>query len=150
MASEKDQAKSKSITVNVKFRGQQKGQELPQVRAYVFDRTGRFLDSKLVEGKPLAFAVEAGPNYQFRVGPDFLKDQEVAPADLAARLDKAKAITQDYIPAIHGAVLPILVDHLIWPCWIFPTCINVHGTIRKLLNPGSARPAYATICQGTV
>jgi hypothetical protein len=150
MPSENDKAKRKSITVNVKFQGQQKGQELPPARAYVFDRTGRFLDSKLVEGKPLAFTVEAGPKYQFRVGPDFLKDQKAAPADLAAQLDKAKAITQDYIPAIHGDVLPIVIDHLIWPCWIFPTCINVHGTVRKLLNPGSARPAYATICQGTV
>ena len=113
MPSENDKAKRKSITVNVKFQGQQKGQELPPARAYVFDRTGRFLDSKLVEGKPLAFTVEAGPKYQFRVGPDFLKDQKAAPADLAAQLDKAKAITQDYIPAIHGGVLSVVVDHLI-------------------------------------
>lgn len=150
MASKNDNAERKSITVNVKFQGQQKGQELPPARVFVFDRTGRFLDSKLVEGKPLAFSVEAGPKYQFRVGPDLLKDQKAVPADLAAQLDKAKAITQDYIPAIHGDIVPIVVDHLIWPCWIFPTCINAHGTVRKLLNPGSARPAYAAICQGTV
>jgi hypothetical protein len=100
MASENDKAKSKSITVNIKLQGQQKGQELPQARAYLFDRTGRFLDSKVVEGKPLAFSVEAGAKYQFRVGPDFLKVQKVVPADLAAQLDKAKAITQDYIPVL--------------------------------------------------
>src|SRR5260370_27323772 len=88
MTSENDRAKRKSITVNVKFQGQQKGQELPPTRAYVFDRTGHLLDSKLVEGKPLTFSVEAGPKYQFRVGPDFLKDQKAVPVDLAAQLDK--------------------------------------------------------------
>src|SRR5262249_31630909 len=134
----------------VKFQGQQKGQEVPHARAYLFDRAGRFLDSQLVDGKPLVFSVEADPRYQFRVGPDFLKDQKAAPTDLIAQLDKAKATTQDYIPAIHGDALTVIVDHLTWPCWIFPTCINVHGTVRKLLNPGSDRPAYATICQGTV
>ena len=150
MANKNDKGERKSITVDVKFQGQQKGQELPPARAYLFDRAGRFVDSKLVDGKPLTFSVDAGLKYQFRVGPDLLKDQKAPPADLAAQLDKAKAITQDYIPAIHGDVLSIIIDHLIWPCWIFPTCINVHGTVRKLLNPGSARPVYASICQGTV
>ena len=150
MTNKNDKAEQRSITVTVKFQGQQKGQELPPARAYLFDRTGRFLDSKLADGKPLAFQVDVGPKYQFRIGPDLLKDQKSVPTDLVAKLDKAKAITQDYIPAIHGGVLSVVVDHLIWPCWLFPTCINVHGTVRKLLNPGSARPVYATICQGTV
>lgn len=146
MANNADQ---KSIKVDITFQGHQKGQDLPSTRAYLFDRTGRFIDSKLVEGQPLAFSVDAGPKYQFRIGPDLLKDQK-APANLSALLDKAKAITQDYIPAINGDALTVIIDHLIWPCWIIPTCINVHGTVRKLLNPGSIRPAYATICQGTV
>jgi len=149
MPDKKEKAGQKSISVNVNFQGQQKGQDLPSARAYLFDLNGRFLDSKLVDGKPLSFSVEAGPKYQFRIGPDLLKDQK-APSDLAAQLDKAKAITQDYIPAIHGEALSVIIDHLIWPCWIFPTCINVHGTVRKLLNPGSDRPVYASICQGTV
>ena len=33
--------------------------------------------------------------------------------------------------------------------WLF-TCINVHGAVRKLLNPGGDRPQYAPICSGTV
>src|SRR5664279_1757670 len=138
MANKNDKGERKSITVNVKFQGQQKGQELPPARAYLFDRAGRFLDSKLVDGKPLAFSVEAGPRYQFRVGPDLLRDQKTVPADLVAQLEKAKAISQDYIPAIHGDAVAVIVGHLVWPCWIFPTCINVHGTVRKLLNPGWA------------
>jgi hypothetical protein len=150
MANKNDKAEQKSITVNVKFQGQQKGQEVPPARAYLFDRAGRFLASEAVDGKPLAFLVDVRQKYHLRVGPDLLKDQKVVPTDLVAQLDKAKAISQDYIPAIHGDALSIVVDHLIWPCWLFPTCINVHGTVRKLLNPGSARPVYASICQGTV
>jgi hypothetical protein len=150
MATKKDNAEQKSITVHVGFRGQTKGQEVPQARVYLFDRAGRFLDSKPVNGKPLVFLVAVGPKYQLRVGPDLLKDHKAAPVDLVAQLNKAKAISQDYIPAIHGDALSLVVDHLIWPCWLIPTCINVHGTVRKLLNPGGARPAYATICQGTV
>src|SRR5579864_6877140 len=64
-----NKAEQKSIKVQVKFQGQQKGQELPSTRAYLFDRTGHFIDSKLVEGKPLSFSVDAGPKYQLRIGP---------------------------------------------------------------------------------
>ena len=70
-----NKAEQKSIEVDVTFQGHQKGQDLPSTRAYLFDRSGRFVDSKLVEGKPVAFSVEAGPKYQFRVGPDLLKDR---------------------------------------------------------------------------
>jgi hypothetical protein len=150
MANKKDNAEQKSITVNVSFQGQTKGQEVPQARVYLFDRAGSFVDSKLVDGKPLTFQVDVGPKYQLRVGPDFLKDQKAVPADLVSQLNKAKAVTQDYIPAIHGSAVSVVIGHPIWPCWLVPTCINVHGTVRKLLNPGSDRPAYATICQGTV
>src|SRR4029077_9070024 len=150
MANKEDSAERKSITVNVSFRGHAKGQEVPQARVYLFDRAGRFLDSKPVDGKALGFLVDVGPTYQLRVGPDLLKDQKAVPTDLVAQLNKAKAISQDYIRAIHGDALSLVVDHLIWPCWLFPTCINVHGTVRKLLNPGSTRPVYASICQGTV
>jgi hypothetical protein len=87
MANEKDKRERKSVTVNVNFQGQQKGQELPPARVYLFDRAGRFLDSKLVDGKPLPFSVEAGPRSQFRVGPDLLKDQKAVPADLVAELE---------------------------------------------------------------
>ena len=150
MASKNDKGDQKQITVHVNFQGQQKDQQLPAARAYQFDRAGRYVGSQAVTGQPLQFSVEAGPKYQFRVGPDLLKDQKNVPADLLAQLDKGKAVSQDYIPAIHGDALSVIVDHLIWPCWLFPTCINVHGTVRKLLNPGSSRPVYATICQGTV
>jgi hypothetical protein len=145
-----DTAEQKSIAVSISFEGQTKGQELPQVRAYLFDSAGRFVDSKLFDGKPLAFSVVAGLKYRVRIGPDFIKDSKTAPPDLVAQLDKAKAVSQDYIPAIHGSALSLVINHRIWPCWIVPTCINVHGTVRKLLNPGSDRPAYAAICQGTV
>jgi len=148
MASTNDKAELKSITVNVKFHGQTREQQAPAARAYLFDGAGHLVTSKLVEGKALTF--EAGPRYRVRVGPDLLKDAKEVPADLSAQLDKAKAVSQDYIPAIHGGALTIPIDHVIWPCWFFPTCINVHGSVRKLLNPGGDRPIYAPICQGTV
>jgi hypothetical protein len=37
MANKNDKGKRKSITVDVKFQGQQKGQELPPSRAYLFE-----------------------------------------------------------------------------------------------------------------
>ena len=43
MTNKNDKAEQRSITVTVKFQGQQKGQELPPARAYLFDRTGRLL-----------------------------------------------------------------------------------------------------------
>lgn len=33
--------------------------------------------------------------------------------------------------------------------WLFH-CINIHGTVRKLLNPGGSPTSYATICSGNV
>ena len=150
MTNENSKTERKLITVDVKFQGQEKGDETPAGRAYLFDSAGRFVDSKLVDGKPLAFSVEPGPRYQFRIGPDLMEGEKVLPANFVEMLNKANAITQDYIPALHGASLGVVVERPNWLCWLFPTCIHVHGTVRKLLNPGSARPAYATICQGTV
>ena len=73
----------KSITVNVEFRGPVEG-KAPSVRAYLFDRTGRFVSSKLADGKPITFQVDAGTRSQIRVGPDLLKDNKT-PTDLAAQ-----------------------------------------------------------------
>src|SRR5437879_219849 len=117
-------AEQKSITVKVEFRDPVEG-KAPSARVYLFDRTGRLVSSKLADGKPLTFHVDAGSRSQFRVGPDLLKDNQ-APADLAAQLDRAKAFGQDYIPAIHGDRLTIAIHQVYWLCWIFPTCINVH------------------------
>ncbi len=141
-------AEQKSIRVNVDFRGTDG--KTPSARAYLFDLYGRFVTSQPAEGKPLTFQVNAGEKYRVRVGPDLLKDQKTPPADLAAQLDQAKAFSQDYIPAIHGDILTLPINQQFWLCWFFPTCINVHGTVRKLLNPGSTQPVYASICQGTV
>jgi len=138
----------KSLRVNVEFRGTEG--KTPSARAYLFDLYGRFVSSHPVEGKPVTFSVNEGQKYRVRVGPDLLKDQKAAPADLAAQLDQAKAFSQDYIPALHGEVLTVPISQQYWLCWLFPTCINVHGTVRKLLNPGSAQPLYSSICQGTV
>jgi hypothetical protein len=89
-------AEQKSITVNVEFLGPVEG-KAPSARAYLFDRNGRYVASKLVDGKPLAFQVDAGSRSQVRVGPDLLKDNK-APTDLTAQLDKAKALGRTIFP----------------------------------------------------
>src|SRR5882724_8082337 len=142
-------AHEKSIRVNVEFRGTGEG-KTPPVRAYLFDLYGRFVTSQPLEGKPLTFPVNEGQKYRVRVGPDLLKDSKTAPANLTAQLDQAKAFSHDYIPAIHGDNLSLSINQQFWSCWFFPTCIDVHGIVRKLLNPGSTQPVYASICQGTV
>jgi hypothetical protein len=142
-------AHQESIRVNVEFRGA--GEEkAPSARAYLFDLNGRLVASQPLEGKALTFPVNEGQKYRVRVGPDLLKDSKVAPANLAAQLDQTKAFSQDYIPAIHGGNLSLGINQQFWSCWFFPTCINVHGTVRKLLNPDSTQAVYASICQGTV
>src|SRR5260370_895630 len=142
-------ADQKTIRVNVDFRGTGEG-KTPSTRAYLFDLYGRFITSQPVEGKPLTFPVNAGQKYRVGVGRDLLKDQKAEPANLTTQLDQAKAFSQDYIPAIHGDILSVAINQQYWLCWLFPTCINVHGMVRKLLNPGSAQPVYAPICQCTV
>lgn len=66
-----------------------------------------------------------------------------------AQLTKANALTKDYIPELGLASLSFALFPPIWFCW-FQTCIPVHGTVRKLLNPGGTPPLYASICTGTV
>jgi hypothetical protein len=127
-----------TITVNVVLASQE-GQKLPTARAYLFDRVGRLVDSHPV-AQAIRFNVSPTQDYRVTVGPDLLKDGK-PPADLTGQLAKAKAVSKD--------ALDFTIHPVIWICW-FPTCINVHGTVRKLLNPGGSPAQYAPICTGTV
>ena len=135
-----------SVTVNVKFLGDD-GRKRPTARAYLFDRAGRLLDSQLAHGATTLKA-RSGQDYRVTVGPDLIKDGK-APANLAAQLVKARAVSQDSRFQAARHAYDFAVADLVWICW-FPTCINVHGTVRKLLNPGGSPPQYAPICTGTV
>ena len=135
-----------SITVNVAL-APAEGQKAPSVRAYLFDRAGRLVDSRPAT-KSVTFKVDPRQDYRVTVGPDLLKDEK-PPADLAAQLVKSKAVSQDSRAQLAQEVLNFNIHNVIWICWI-ATCINVHGTVRKLLNPGGTPPQYAPICTGTV
>jgi hypothetical protein len=135
-----------TITVNVVLASQE-GQKLPTARAYLFDRVGRLVDSHPV-AQAIRFNVSPTQDYRVTVGPDLLKDGK-PPADLTGQLAKAKAVSKDALHRLGQPTLDFTIHPVIWICW-FPTCINVHGTVRKLLNPGGSPAQYAPICTGTV
>lgn len=147
------ESKSKSqgtLTVNAVLHAQHKGQELPPARAYLFDRSGQLVDSKPVGKEAVSFPIASDQPYQVVVGPDLLAGGEKpTPADLMAQISKANAVRKDYIPQLKQSVIDFPIYHNIFVCW-WQTCILVHGTVRKLLNPGSGSPQYAPICSGIV
>ena len=149
MPTKADNTSKTTITVDVAFRDYPVGKELPHTRAYLFDSAGRLAESKPVHKEPVKFEVAAGQRYQVKVGPDLLHNKKEHPADLVGQLTRAKALTQDYVPALGVDKLSFAAFPTIYGCW-FETCIFVHGTVRKLLNPGSNQPLYAPICTGTV
>jgi hypothetical protein len=135
-----------SITVHVAL-SPKEGAKVPAARAYLFDTAGRLVSSEPA-AKSVTFKVDPHQDYRVTVGPDLLQDGK-APAGLAAQLTKAKAVSQDSRAVLGSDVLKFNIFPPIWICW-FPTCMNVHGTVRKLLNPGGTPPQYAPICSGTV
>ncbi len=141
-------ASAGSFKVNVVFSGQQKGEDLPPSRAYLFDRSGKLLDSEVVVNGAAAFRVEPKAGQKVMVGPDLYVAGK-PPADLEAQLVKSNAVTQDIVPQVVKSGLRVPISNYVWGCW-WKTCIVVHGTVRKLLNPGDPNPQYATICNGTV
>jgi hypothetical protein len=133
----------KTISVKVALHGQTEGQSLPSARAYLFDRADRLIHSELVRDQSVAFNVTANQAYRVTVGPDLLAEGE-APANLAAQLAKANALSQDFLPTGPNSA-ELRINPNIWFCW-FPTCINVHGTVAKQFSAGGT----ASICNGTV
>ncbi|UQX89267.1 hypothetical protein M6D93_04500 [Jatrophihabitans telluris] len=117
------------------------------VRAYLFDSAGRVVDSALV-GNDLSFRVDPKRRYRVTVGPDLSVDEHV-PADAAALLRAAGAISRDVAPAYAPGTVSLRIEESLRLLWIF-RCITIHGTVRKHLNPGGTPPAYAPICAGTV
>src|SRR5947209_17553509 len=99
-----------SITVNVALTPVE-DQKAPNVRAYLFDRAGRLVDSRPAT-KSVTFKVDPRQDYRVTVGPDLLKDEKPR-ADLAAQLVKAKAVTQDSPAQLAQEVLNFNIHHVI-------------------------------------
>ena len=139
---------SRQLTVRFSIEGVQSGQSAPELRVYLFTHNGSLVDSRPARGESVTFAIDPGRDYRVTVGPDVMRG-EVQPADLAGTLLKASSLSRDWLHQIAPEALEFRIFPPIWRCW-FPVCINVHGTVRKLLNPGGTPPQYAPICTGTV
>ena len=138
-----------TLKVEVVLHGQERGEELPAARAYLFDQAGRLVGHEPVRREAISFPIDSSQNYRVLVGPDLMGGIKEAPANLAEQLAQANAVSRDVIAQAKQDNLRIAVTKFVWFCW-WETCIVVHGTVRKLLNPGNANPQYAPICNGVV
>jgi hypothetical protein len=142
-------AKLRPLKVEVVLHGQEQGEELPATRAYLFDQAGRLAGHEPVKREAISFPVDGSQNYRLVVGPDLMGGSKEAPANLAAQLAQANTVSRDVIAQAKQDNLRIAITKFVWFCW-WETCIVVHGTVRKLLNPGNPNPQYAPICNGVV
>jgi hypothetical protein len=137
------------LKIEVAFYGQEKKEDLPRVRAYLFDRTGQLVASEQVEKGIATLQIEPEKSYRIKVGPDLLVERNDLSSNLALQLAKAKAVTKDVNPQIKLESVRFPIPKPIWYCW-WETCVIVHGTVRKLINPGDPQPKYLPICNGIV
>jgi hypothetical protein len=135
--------KVKTIAVQLALQGQIAGQEPPTARAYLFNRAGKLVASRLLQQGDAIFEAPADQQYRVTVGPDLLAASRPAPASLLAQLAQAKAISQDI--SAGDTSVAFNVNPNIWNCWIL-RCINVQGTVTKSSGNGTTVP----ICIGTV
>jgi len=136
------------LRVSVKLHNPERSQKAPSVAVYLFGPGGKLVKAQPFTKDQVEFDVQ-DQRYVVTVGPNFLNQDGHAPADIGKKLAAANAFSRDYLPAINKGGLLVEVPPAFWLCW-FEVCIDVHGTVRKLLNPGSANPQYAPICSGTV
>src|SRR5262245_61098501 len=121
-----------------------KDHKAPDVRVYLFDAAGR-LEHSVKAKQRTELRIHPQQRYRVTVGPDLLVEGKPPPADLAMRLVKAGAISQDYLPQNPIPKVSISIHEALSALWLF-VCMNIHGTVRKLLNPGGTPPTYAPIC----
>ena len=145
----KAKSQQRTLKVEVVLHGQEKGEETPAAHAYLFDRSGKLVAHEPVKGETISFPVESNQNYRIVVGPNLMSGGKEAPANLASQLAQANAVSHDVIAQSKQDLVRIPISKFIWFCW-WETCIVVHGTVRKLINPGSPNPQYLPLCSGVV
>jgi hypothetical protein len=133
----------RNLTVDVTLRPQS-GVEAPKARAYLFDRDGKLVDSKLVGESQLKFKLTDDRRHRLLVGPDIALAGR-SHTDVAAELARSEAISRDVVPSAGLGTVTLKIPPSIYRCW-WRTCIYVHGSVRKQTAPG----AYAPICAGVV
>lgn len=139
--------KSKSLPVEISI-STPKDKESPAVRVYLFDAAGRLVHSVSAKDR-VELQIDPQQRYRVTVGPDMLQKGETPPANLSARLVKAGAISRDYLPQQPVSKVSVSVKENLSILWLF-VCMNIHGSVQKLLNPGSSPALYAPICTGVV
>jgi len=125
-----------------------KDRKAPDLRVYLFDGAQRLLHSVPAK-EQVEFHIDPKQRHRIAVGPDLIRKRETPPADLSMRLTQAGAISRDFIPQIPVSKFSIEVLENLIVTWLL-VCINIHGTVRKLLNPGGDVPTYAPVCTGVV
>jgi hypothetical protein len=131
------------LTVNVSLFPPE-GKTAPAVRVYLFDAAGRLVHSSPAR-ESVTFEIDPAQRYRVTVGPELIDDRRPPPANLAAQLVKAGAVSRDYAPYTAATTISIVVrENLMLKWWL--TCINIHGTVWKRLDPGGVAP----LCTGIV
>src|SRR5258706_3052424 len=127
-----------------------KDKEAPAMRVYLFDSAQRLIKSVAVKNKEqVELEIDAQQRHRITVGPDLMLGREKFPADFAAVLVDSGAISRDYQPARPVSKFAVDIAENLILKWIF-VCMNIHGTVRKLLNPGETPPTYSCVCTGVV
>jgi len=146
MARTKD-AKRVPVTVDVTLPAI-KDKKAPDVRVYLFDSSRRLVGSAPAK-EGVKFQIDPNQRYQVTVGPDLLTEEKEQPLNLAARLANSGAVSRELSPQEPTEKISVSLAENLIISWLFH-CINIHGSVRKLLNPGGDPLSYAPICTGTV
>jgi hypothetical protein len=140
-------ADSSKLLVHVRVPKPDAGKPVPNARVYLFDSAQRLVQSVPAQER-VEFKIDPAQRYRVTVGPDLLAHDQTAPAALPRQLQTASAVSGDYLPQRKDAELTLDASAA-FHHWLM-NCIDVHGSVRKLVNPGGDRPEYAPICTGTV
>ena len=140
MAKQKELVKKTSIEVSVDLDGLDEKHNWPDLAVYFFNKSGRLVDKQpltkdsktLSKGKALLSIPEKKDTLLAKIGPNVEDIAEL-------RSDQLHSIklTDDLKK-------PILIDSIIWRCWI-KKAYNVTGTVKK--NEGDYKTA---LCHGEV
>jgi hypothetical protein len=148
MAEQKDVGKSGKLVVNVSLPTHDSSKAAPPVRVYLFDNAEQLVHSEPAQAT-VEFPVDLTRRYRVTVGPDLIEQDRQAPAALVQRLAASSSVSRDYLPQLANTKLAVSIDTTTVGLWLV-RCINVHGSVRKLLNPGGDPATYASLCTGTV
>jgi hypothetical protein len=148
MADKKQQQETTGkLVVNVSLPKSDQGKAAP-VRVYLFDSADQLVNS-VAAREQVEFQVDSMQRYRVTVGPDLIGKEQAAPPTLVQTLAASSSVSRDYLPQLKNTNLHVAIDATTIGLWLV-RCINVHGSVRKQLNPGGDPAEYTSVCTGTV